>query len=41
MTTWLYVFEDGYFCWVAGRLSASDKAVEIRKYGRIVRMTPQ
>jgi hypothetical protein len=34
----LYVFEDGYAFWTVGRLSAAEKAAEIRQHGRIVRM---
>jgi hypothetical protein len=36
MTSYYYQFADGYFCWVAGRLSKADKACEIRKHGAIV-----
>lgn len=32
-----YVFEDGYFCWIAGRLSAIEKRNETKKHGRIMR----
>ena len=34
----LYVFEDGYAFWTVGRLSAAEKAAEVRQHGRIVRM---
>ena len=31
-----YYFEDGYVIWVCG-LSAKERAVEIRKHGKIVK----
>lgn len=31
-----YYFEDGYIMWVPG-LSANERAVEIRKHGKIVK----
>ena len=34
-----YVFADGYTCWFHG-LSASERKMEIRKHGAIVRFTP-
>jgi len=36
MITTLYRFEDGYFCYTAGRLSAVDKRNEIKKHGKII-----
>jgi len=40
MTTWFYVFADGYCCWVAGKLSACDLRNEVKAHGAVVRMTP-
>lgn len=35
--SYYYVFEDGYFCWIAGRLSVAEKRIETNKHGRIMR----
>ncbi len=34
-----YIFEDGYTCWYHG-LSASERKMEIRKHGKIIKFSP-
>lgn len=31
-----YKFEDGYFCWTAGKLSKSERVYEVLKHGKII-----
>jgi len=31
-----YRFEDGYCCWIAGKLRGLERKVEIKKHGRIL-----
>ena len=35
-TTYYYKFEDGYFCWTAGRLTTSEKWMLIKEHGEMV-----
>ena len=36
MVNMFYRFEDGYFCWYAGKLKGLERKVEIMKHGKIV-----
>ena len=38
MTTMMYVFADGYWCWVAGRLSAADLRAHTKEHGALVKV---
>lgn len=38
LTTWLYRFEDGYFCYTTGKMSKIDLAWEKDKHGAVVEM---
>ena len=41
MKTYLYTFEDGYFCYTMGKMSKVDLNWEIRKHGKLVSMRVQ
>lgn len=36
-----YQFEDGYFCYTAGKLSQIDLSHEVKKHGKLVKMEVQ
>lgn len=36
-----YQFEDGYFCYTAGRLNQIELSHEIKKHGKLVKMEVQ
>ena len=36
MRTYYYEFADGYFCYTAGKLSGSDKAMFRHQHGAII-----
>ena len=39
MKTYFFQFQDGYFCYFAGKPSKLDLDNEIRKHGKVVKMT--
>lgn len=36
MTMYYYEFQDGYFCWTVGKLSAADLRAHDREHGKVV-----
>lgn len=41
MRTYLYVFEDGYYCYTVGQMTKVDLAWEKQKHGKLVEMKVQ